>query len=235
MLRGFLSFSACLCVVFVLSLSTTALAALTPVEAPPSGEASHAEIFEGVYGGSFTLLPFGSYSNGGVTALRVDDLADQLYPPDRYQSTARAVYASYDQTFGYLPGDQDGTFMLLLDVFGYGQSVTGSANNFTPAAIFRWARSGTQGVIASSSQADNPDGADQLVTYDIQGVSDTESIRLLFFEDVGPDTSDRDFNDLVVEVRTPFSPVTSVPEPAAALLLAPLAGFMASRRRAVRR
>ncbi len=101
----------------------------TTVNAPPSGEKSHAEILgEDIYGGTFTADGYnyiGSGDSEGITAVRVydyDDLiyntthvynhtendVDQIWTDGVVTVTAYAKYALWEQSFGWNQGGTDG-------------------------------------------------------------------------------------------------------------------------------
>ncbi len=205
-----------------------ASADFTTVNAPiTAGELGLADIFSGVYGGTF-VASGNDFTNGSITAVRVDDDNDQLFPTNTYSASAKAVYAEFGQKFGYLPGADGSGYVNLFDAEGNGFSVTGSATSVDIDGPFRFARNGDFGLVATSDPSDNPDAADHLVTYQITGLSTTDNVSILAFEDrIG---FDFDFNDLVVEVTTPGA--TVIPSPAAlggGLML--LSGLVARRRR----
>lgn len=218
-----------------------AQADLTPVYAPPSGEASHTDILNHVYGAGFSPSSHGaaSYTNGTVTATRIDDFlpsggagsplnmvfggpglptTDQEWVDGIALTTAEAKFAGYSQEFGY---DSGSGYVKLFDVTMTGPTgfdVAGSGSvSFPHNAPWNWVRSGT-GNTYYSEEANNIDLLDHMVTYQITGASSraNETVWLLLWEDLpgplGPN-SDRDFNDLAVELRA-----TVIPVPAAALL-----------------
>lgn len=219
------------------------LANLTTVSAPHTGEASQASILSHVYGGSFAPATQGaaSYTNGTITATRVDDrlpgggpgnnlglvdgvpglpTTDQLWHDGIAFTSAVAKFAAFSQEFGY---DDGGGYVKLFDVAVTGPTgydVDGDASHhFADGVPWDWARSG-QGGTYYSSNARNGDGLDHMITYQITGASRNpfETVWLLLWEDLrgplgGSGHSDRDFNDLAVEVRA-----TVVPVPGAMLL-----------------
>ncbi len=209
-------------------LAGQASADFTTVNPPPTaGELGLADILSGVYGGTF-VASGNDFTNGTVSAIRVNDDLDQLFPTNTYSASAKAVYADFGQRFGYLPGADGSTYVNLFDVDGDGFAVTGAASDVDIDGPFRFARNGDLGLVATSDPADNPDAADHLVTYLIDGLDTTDSVAILAFEDRV--AFDFDFNDLVVEVTTPGA--TVIPSPAAlggGLML--LTGLVARRRR----
>ena len=94
--------------------------------------------------------------------------------------------------------------------------------------------------VFSSAVASNPDGMDHLVTYQVNGTGQPASVYLLCWEDKFAGKSDRDYNDLVVEVqaaeiaaRAPFTQPLLIPLPPPAWTgLAGLLGLRLSHRSA---
>jgi len=229
-----------------------ASANLTSVYAPPSGEATHAQILSNTYGGIFAPGPNGApaYSNGSITATRIDDVlanggmgsdlnlvfgtpglptTDQRWQDGIAITSAEAKFAGFSQEFGY---DDGAGYVKLFDVTTVGPngySVTGSASHhFSVGVPWNWVRSGT-GSMYYSQNGRNHDQLDHLVTYQITGLQTTDTVWMLFWEDLpgplhGAGASDRDFNDLVVEIRANVANV--VPVPGAALLGACGMGIM---------
>lgn len=218
-----------------------AMAGFTPVNAPSTaGELSHEQILEGIYGGDFT--PSGvNYSNGGVTATRVDDFGvggmlnlalggpgaadDAVWNDGIAAAAAEARFAGFDQNFGYFNGASGGAFTQLFATSGSGFAVSGSGLVDFTGGTWRWGRTGGPNV-HSSLGSENADAVDHMVTYRITGLG-SETTWLVFFEDknVGDPEADFDYNDLVVEIR-------AVPTPMAAGMGAiGLAGVTGIRRR----
>jgi hypothetical protein len=224
----------------------TASANLTTVHAPAAGEQSQAQILSHVYGGMFGPAGFSeaSYTNGPVTATRVDDAlagggpgdnlhlvfgapggstTDQLWVDGIASVRAEARFAGYSQRFGY-DDDDDGVgdvdYVNLFNVTGSQYAVLGSASHqFSMGVSWNWARSaqgpGQGGTFYSQESRNNNE--DHMVTYRITGLTDPgEAVWMLFWEDLrGPYGcgSDRDFNDLAVEIRA-----SPVPLPGADIL-----------------
>jgi hypothetical protein len=203
----------------------TAGAATIPVFGPASGEAGHKAILESLYSGVFTAVGddfLGSDGAAGIQVLRQDDFltpmgvlspvdgvrgtaADAIWAGGVISATAEARYASYSQRFGF---DRGNGFELLFDVQGSGTNVTGSASVDLTGDSWRWVRrNGDNTNSWSSDWMLNYDGMDHMVTYRVTGLDTNESVWLLFWEDLSNCRSDRDYNDLVVEVR-------ALPEPA---------------------
>jgi hypothetical protein len=96
-------------------------------------------------------------------------------------------------------GESGGSAELLFGVTGNCFDVSGSASNLSLGGKeFRFVRTG-EGETFTSSDADNIVGHDQMVTYHLTG--NGLNRYLLFFEDASAmQSSDWDFNDLVVEI-----------------------------------
>ena len=196
----------------------TAQAGFTSINPPnygKGGEATQAEILSNSYGGTFTANGV-NYTNGTLTATRLDDTTDQTFTFDLKSSKALATFASFKQGFGYNSTE-------LFAVGGDDFAVTGSTGAVDMPSSYSFSRFGT-GFAQSSNNASNLDGKDHLVTYLLTGQGVTDTTYVLFWEDkTSQQKSDFDFNDLVVEVKA-GSPVV-VPLPAAAWSgLATLAG-----------
>lgn len=198
-------------------------------------EMTHAQILGHTYGGTFAASGGVNFTNGAVTAQRLDDggggpgamtnlsastgggvsTADQCWGDGVLSARAIARFAGSDQIFGIVDGDAGGSFERLFDVTGWGTNVTGSADNVDLSGQnFRFARAGRGDATFTSSDADNFFGADQMVSYHVTGPNGL-SKYVLFFEDVGAHLdSDWDFNDMVIEV-TSLSAPSAIPLPPA--------------------
>lgn len=198
-------------------------------------ELGHEEILEAIYLADFTSDGDDFISLGlaeAIVAIRFDDdlpvfgvldpvhgqrgdTADRLWGDAWIAATATARYASYTQQFGYDVGDG---YEPLFDVEGYGTEVTGSGTADLTGQTWTWVRRDTDGSNPwYSDDARNSDELDHMVTYRIDGLDTAETVWLVFWEDLPgaygpPCASDRDFNDLVVEIR-------AIPEPATLALL----------------
>ncbi|MFH1108621.1 MAG: DUF4114 domain-containing protein [Planctomycetota bacterium] len=219
----------------------TASANLTTVQAPAAGEQSQYQILSTVYG--VTFLPAVnnalSYTSGpgGITATRVDDFlagggqgtdlhlvdvpapgnTDQQWVDGIASVRAEARFAAYSQQFGYSDALHP-VYENLFNVTGSQYAVSGSASHqFSMGVPWNWARSGQGGTFYSQESRNNNE--DHMVTYQITGLTGLdpgEAVWMLFWEDLrGPYGcgSDRDFNDLAVEVRA-----SAVPLPGADIL-----------------
>lgn len=237
----------------LIGLASPALAGYTQINAPV-GEESHSEIFSFIYGGHFTASGY-DYTNGTITAHRVEDYVsfnnapspaqslvgdpgttDQFFSANYAYAQADAKFAVNSQNFGYI--NSSNQYTKVFDQTGWGYQVgENMTSNLTAASgqTIRFARnSNDDHWLMSSNPADNVDGKDHMVTYEIINNSVSSAAApvrtwMLFFEDspVGAQVADFDFNDLVVEVQAFAN--TSVPEPTL-LGLASL-GLLALRRR----
>lgn len=239
-----------LLIVFSVSFGAgLANANLTTVQGPPGSEHTHAQILSNLYGGAFVGAGFSapSYTNGTVTATRVDDtnaaggigsnlnlvtgapglpVTDQQWVDGIAITSAEAKFASFSQKFGYNDGSG---YTNLFDVTVNGPggyNVSGSATHqFSAGAPWTWMRAGTGGTYSSQNSA-NPDGdRDHMVTYAISGLAGlgaNETVWLLFWEDLpgafNSGKSDRDFNDLVVQINAKAPSLEAVPLPGAVVM-----------------
>ena len=232
--------------------SSSARASFTPINSPFfTNEDGVQKILNATYGGTFT--PSGlNFSNGTITAVRVEDIVstpgivtppngspdDQLWQANFQLSSAEAIFGSFNQQFGYYLGASGGSYVNLFNVVGvpntpgWGYDVTGGADlSSLSGKLLRWARAG-QSRIVSSLIADNTDGKDHMVTYNIQGLNNGKVTWLLMFEDkfTGEAYADFDYNDLVVQITA--LPQVPIPEPVA---IAPLilCGALGLRRKRI--
>ncbi len=222
------SFRIYLAAALLSAMALPALATFTTVGSPAGSEASHEGIFEGVYGGDFvgSGIDLGNglwtvFSNGTVTATRVDDDGfvtlldlyggfagsgdDDLWTDGTTTAVAEARFAGKSQEFGY---DEGLGFVKLFDVSGSGFGVSGSGMvTFAAGAMWEWARADDSDAGLSnphySEESSNTDGLDHMVTYHVTGITgvpSTTNVWAVFFEDVSGTGSDRDFNDLMVQL-----------------------------------
>jgi hypothetical protein len=232
--------------------ASSAFAAFTTINAPIfPGEKDSKQILEHLYNGTFTsIAPSNlSYTNGTITATRIEDIYqppiiqpalvlanegpindDQTWQANFLLSSATAVFAAYNQEFGYYDGASGGSYVKLFSATGVEYGATGSADLSSLAGhTLRWARGG-QSRVFSSKMSDNSDQRDHMVTYQITGLNDNKLTWLVMWEDKLPTEPDADFdfNDLVVQIKaTPIA----IPEPTATvpLGLMVLAGLYGKR------
>ncbi|MBN1763940.1 MAG: DUF4114 domain-containing protein [Sedimentisphaerales bacterium] len=170
----------------------------------------------------------------GITATRIDDifdygngssmnlisgtpggsLSDQYWNDGIAVTSVSACFAGYSQTFGYV---MEGVYRELFKVKGSGFAVSGAQQDvvFDPPAQWQWVRGGDGQTFYSANQS-NTDGMDHMITYQITGLDNVYTTWLLMWEDLPGDAlrSDRDFNDLVVQIQAK-SRINTVPAPAA--------------------
>lgn len=188
-------------------------------------------------GGSLNGTAHSIYTGGGLTFTRVDDFTgasggigsggaagsnlnivngvpglprtDQVWDDGFTFAKAEAKFAGYSQEFGY---DAGSGYVKLFDVLGSGYAVSGAGAVNLGGEVWKWMRDGTNGP-HYSTDGDNADGANHLVTYKVTGLGDGYTTWVLFWEDMnlGQGGEDFDFNDMVIEVK-------AVPVPGAALL-----------------
>jgi hypothetical protein len=228
---------------FVAFGATAANAGLTTVKAPHNGELGIQQILQSTYGGTFNASG-NDFSNGSISATRIDDSLDQEWSAGTYDLHTVAKFSGYTQTLGVM-SHSDNTIHDLFTSSGFGLSGTGSIDNVVMSDSFCFSRDGDSGLNMSENN-ENSDGRDHMVTYKISGISN-DPTYLLFFEDLNRtgntwgNRSYADFNDLVVQLnrvsdRTP----AAAPLPAAfipgVLLLAGngVYGFIRKSKRAAK-
>ncbi len=143
---------------------------------------------------------------------------DGLWTDGIAVAAAEARYALFPQEFGF---DVGLGYTRLFEIAGSGFSVSGSGMvRFSMGSTWAWARANdSNGAIVNvhySLDSMNGDSLDHMLTYRITGMANVppkQKVWLMFWEDLngaqGNDTnpdnrgfrSDRDFNDMVVEVR----------------------------------
>ncbi len=165
---------------------------------------------------------------GGGPLERVPDQGDALWratgvEPARARAWAR--FASLDNAFGVVPGAAGGLdgFAPLVSGVAPGRVAPGGWFALPVDELFRLAIRAPGGRLYTSRAADNADGADHMVTWADAGAPGRVIVA---FEDLSIGRADRDYNDLVLELRG-VAPV-AVSEPAGLPLLgAGLAGLAA--------
>lgn len=167
------------------------------------------------------------YGLGNLT--RASDSADGLWQNLGIGTAIiKGKYAGYSELFGYITGASGGAFVPLLNVTQNG-AISGQSGQFTVGQSgfnFRFAidpnGADVDPGIWSSVAGENSDGLDHMVTWLITGNSghadNVIGAYVIAFEDLPLRQSDRDYNDLVVEVRGVLD-APAVPEPSSLLLL----------------
>jgi hypothetical protein len=167
------------------------------------------------------------YGAGGYT--RVSDSADEIWAGQASISAiAISSYAGATQRFGFcvICNGADDLFFdpsVTADgVFSQPLAVNSQVWTTVNAPLLRFFNDPTEhyavGRVYSDSSL-NPTGGDHMVTYSITGSPDT---FVFGFEDwlfTSNPASDRDYNDLVVQVTFNRTEVLSTPEPATLTLL----------------
>src|SRR5688572_1240486 len=203
-------------------------AGFSTVKAPPSSEAGHAQILSQAYGAAFSASG-ANFTSGSMTATRLEDSSDyavmdmlvgdasgsgdECWSNGMLSVRAIARFAGYEQTLGIVDGASgSGSFQELFTISGYGTDVRGSIVGLDVCGkTFRFARGGGGGEMFTSLAADNFASTDQMVSYKLSGAGAVDKY-LLFFEDGADAGSDRDYNDMVVEI-TALAPGSVIPLP----------------------
>jgi len=219
-----------LVVVGVLAASgTAARAGYTAVAQPRrAAELSHEQILEHVYGGDFVSDATGvGFANGsGITVTRLEDGVgpgtDADWTGKTLSARTVAAFSGNHKTARYFGATSGGQSKRIFDTSGRQFDATGSGTAGTPVdgELFFTKGRGRGAKVFSSAMTSNRDGMDHLVTYEVNGTAQPASVYLLCWEDKFAKRSDRDYNDLVVEVqaaeiaaRAPFTQPLLIPLP----------------------
>jgi hypothetical protein len=152
-----------------------------------------------------------SYTNGTITAARLDDDTDQWWNDASITAVAKARFAGYGQSFGYNSGSGP---VALFSISGSDYDVSGSASVNLTGETWQWVRTGETEGPWSSVESLNSDKTDHMITFLITGLNTDLTTLLLCWEDKTFQTgSDWDYNDMVIEVQA-----QTVPVPGAILL-----------------
>lgn len=157
-------------------------------------------------------------------------------------ASAHALYSAVDEAFGYFNGTSGGTYHSILTVTGgWGYDINTSDHSFTTGGDFRFGRDGTNGMF-SSNEADNSDGQDHMVTYEIVDSNPDITVNgthtyVLFFEDraLTQGNADFDFNDMAIEVTLTDQQAIAAPEPVTLSVAGAAFGGLSLVRRSRRR
>lgn len=216
--RAFTSIRSLALMAIGLLTASSAQAGLTLVAPTPHAtEASTAQILSHQYGGSFNTAGSG-FSNGTITATRIDDLNDVAWVGDLLTLNTVASFSRSEQSVGLSLGKSGGSYQSLFTVSDFGYLPSNPLAIDTSGQFFRFVLDNAGTSLRSSSlDTENPFG-DQLITYRIDGLEGGRPKYLLFWEDAPIGNSDRDYNDLVVEASFAGNGgPTAVPLPPAAL------------------
>lgn len=156
------------------------------------------------------------YTSRGVALDRVDDDLDHRFQTQGGRAQAIARFAANVQNFGYNQGESGGAFHTIFRVPG---SEAFSWVDIPSMESFRFFLNSSNGspVYWASNPSENR-GQDHLLTWRIASGPDTGDY-VLAWEDMDLAYSDRDYNDLIVQIRT-VTPIVPIPEPASIGLLA---------------
>jgi len=212
-------------------LSPSTRADLTPISTPWPGDGSGKEW--NLISGTKNIMDFiyPSYT-------RVDDAVDILWIETDGGATARALFSAASQQLGYRVGNTDtllGSKLTNEIVPPTTELISNSINVGPSGTLFKWLDDATGASIVSREYSDpalntdrDGDGTldDHMVTFHVtekwvdptdhsQGKTPLSDTYAIAFEDARFNAgSDKDYNDLVVEV----SNVAPIPAPAAVVL-----------------
>lgn len=192
-------------------------AGFTKVAGPLTQQPTQSEILSQLYGGTFAG-DGESYSNGSVTAERVEDFeaakTDQTWKAGKYIVRSVAKFTSEESRF--YASNPPNPQVIATD---YGYASSSPVTITTPDDFYFTARNyyGT----SSTDVSMNSDNADHFITYQIQ--NDGAPKFVLFWEDLPQSRTVRtseaswsDFNDLVLEVQSAAPNGAVIPLPPAA-------------------
>ncbi len=212
------------------ALAGSAMASNTPIS--NSGEEHLLNILQTYYGNfgggadindavltsaTFSLRRVADSGGTGPLYLHAPSASDndQVWHDGQVSVSAQARFAGFHQRFGYILGNGGSpTQDAAVSGSGYGATFGGPVNwTIGGSDAFRWSRGG-DGQLWTSRESDNGNGEDHMVTWQITDLSNPSGPNrwVLAWEDLPLGGSDRDYNDLVVEVST-----VAVPTPTAAL------------------
>ncbi|MCP4248339.1 MAG: hypothetical protein GY778_14930 [bacterium] len=171
-----------------------------------------------------------AYGTGADNNLVTGGGSDQIWTDGFSDFTGRVRFAGYSQRFGIDNGASavsgpNGSLgaedTQLLDVTGSGYDgalggTTAASFTFAPGDRWGWYRDGTTTNFSLASANPDPTPDDHMITFEITGLTgagyDGRTVWLLLWDDQTAPSTDRDFNDLGVELRA------VIPAPGAALL-----------------
>ena len=227
--------------VCVAMLAATSASALTTVydNANPSGEMDLYEIYNAIYGTSFTA----SSGAGGMDALQVTENGVFSLAASAASVYYVARYAAHDQRFGYYTnpgsptgdytvsgGGTSGDFNHLFDIFTNGVLILDNSGpsgtiNSSPFGFYLNSPAGGADIWFSETGL-NWGVQDHFVMYNaVDSNGNIIANRFLIaWEDLA--LGDADYNDLVLEIT--FNPI---PEPSTMVLILMGIGGVAMRRR----
>jgi hypothetical protein len=203
---------------FTTFTAASAHAGLTTVKPAKPSEMGIEQILEGTYGGNFSASG-SNFTNGTLTATRIDDDFDQVWTGGTFDICAKAKFSGYTQSLGYM-SHSDNTIHNLFDTTGFGLACSGSLSNIVIGDDFCFSRDGDSGLQMSELN-ENTDGRDHMVSFKIDGLN--SPTYLLFFEDLNLtpglslNRSYADYNDLVVQVTRSNGGGIAAPLPPAVL------------------
>lgn len=203
----------------LLFTASAAVAAPTEIGKIHPGEDDAPQILSSLYGGEF--LPVDGtnditgrdLTNGSVIARRLPDGppdgpatadTDQLWDLRSFTARAVAKFSEFGQSFSV--ADSSGESVPLFTADGYGYDVSGEGQFAGDVSEARFVRAGETGT-QSTVPADNLDGRDHVISYEIEGMPGGQPTWVMFWEDLStarvtnPNRTTEDYNDLAVELR----------------------------------
>jgi hypothetical protein len=197
----------------VLAAGPKAEAAFSPVkQAKRQVAASHERILEQVYGGNFVADSSGlSFSNGsGVTVTRLDDDTEPQWVGHGVSAGAVAAFSGKARSARYFGSATNANPLLRVSGRGFEVQGEGSSSELGSELLLTTGRNHKARTFSSVADS-NSDGMDHLVAYEVKGRAQQASVYLLCWEDRFARRSDRDYNDLVIELRSTEAAAAQAP------------------------
>lgn len=143
-------------------------------------------------------------------------VTDQGWTDGIAEASARVRYAGYSQEFGWGDGTSTNAWITNVANTGVDPDYDGGAQQ-TFSSNFQWYRRGS-GYTWWSLESNNSDANDHMITYELQNYGSGKTWLILWDDQDVRECSDRDFNDLWIEIQCSSPGGAVIPAPGAILL-----------------